>query len=114
MRRLQNFLDSWSVYWLSAACLILSIIAVGMVFLAAKIEGLTLVWGLTSSAAVLAPLGVKKLRLEKGKDGKGLEIAAVFLGGLAFYLVILFGTTLPMFLGYIGWAIGTAVYRTIQ
>ena len=113
-KRISNPFDSWSVFWLSILCLLFSIAALLFVFFILRWNSLALVCILTSLGAIFAPIGCKKLRLQNGKSGKGLEIAAVIIGGLAFYLAIMFMGSLPIFIGYLGWAAGTAIYRTVQ
>lgn len=93
----------------------LGVALLGLVLAAANnaVEALFPLWVGVSMASIVLPVVAKKLRLHNLKLGRTAEIAAVFLGGLNYYLVV-FATGLPLLLAYLGWVIGGILYYMMK
>lgn len=77
-------------------------------------SGLTWLFVILSIAAIVLPPIAKKLRITQEKKGKVLEIIAIVIGGFNFYCIIFALTTLPIFIGYLGWVISGVAYKIVK
>ncbi len=77
-------------------------------------SGLTWLFIIIGIVSVILPLIAKKIRITQAKQGKTFEIIAIVIGGFNFYCIIFALTTLPIFIGYLGWVICGIVYRTVK
>lgn len=65
-------------------------------------------------ASVILPPIAKKLRITQEKKGKTIEIIAIVVGGFNFYCIFFALTTLPIFIGYLGWIICGITYKFVK
>ena len=100
---------------------IMSLLSLGVSVLGAVIyaslfsgSGLTWLFIIIGIVSVILPLIAKKIRITQEKQGKAFEIIAIVVGGFNFYCIIFALTTLPVFIGYLGWIICGIVYRTVK
>ena len=99
---------------LSFLSFVISIIAIGIYALVFSVKGLIPIWMITSFISVIMPIIAKKVRINKMQSGKSFEIAALVIGGFAFYTVIFAATSLNIYIGYLGWVIGGIIYKLIK
>ena len=99
---------------MSIIALVVSIL--GFFIYVSLLSGSGLIWLfiIVGLASIILPLIAKKIRLNHGKKGRALEIAAIVVGGLNFYFIIFALTTFPLLIGYLGWVISGIVYRKIK
>lgn len=100
--------------FLSFMSFVVSIMAFGLYVLVFSVKGLIPIWMIISIVSVIMPIIAKKVRISKMQSGKSLEIAALFIGGFAFYSVIFAATSLNIYIGYLGWVIGGIIYKLIK
>ena len=98
---------------MSAIALGAGVLGVVLAWVSQGVQALFIPWVAVSMVSIILPVLAKKLRLGTFKMGRTAEIAAIFLGGLNYYLVI-FGTGLPILLGYVGWIICGLLYATMK
>ena len=97
-----------------------------MVSLAVSIVG-TVVYGIAFSnpewtwgfiilgiVSIALPPLAKKLRIEQDKKGKVLEVLAIIIGGFNFYCIIFAISSLPIFIGYLGWIGCGIAYKMVK
>lgn len=77
-------------------------------------SGLTWLFVILGIASVVLPPIAKKLRITQERKGKALEIIAIVIGGFNFYCIIFALTTLPIFIGYLGWVISGVAYKMVK
>ena len=65
-------------------------------------------------ASVVLPPISKKERLAQKKKGKAFEIIAIIIGGFNFYCIIFALTTLPIFIGFLGWIGCGIAYKMVK
>ncbi len=99
---------------LSIIALCVSLAAAGLFFLTVANVLFRPLWVLVTVASVIMPAVAKKKRIDHEGKGKGLEIAALIIGGFLFYMVVFLATDLSVFFGYLGYIIGGLVYRAVQ
>lgn len=97
----------------SVVSFILSLAAVGAFSLIPTIKNkllfpVAIVLGIFS---IIMPAIAKRIRISKDQSGKGFELAAIVLGGIAFYSVIYLLTDFSMYAGYFGWIVGGFAYK---
>ena len=97
---------------------IMSLVSLGVSILGTVIyatlfsgSGLTWLFVVISIASVVLPPIAKKLRITQEKKGKVFEIIAIVVGGFNFYCIFFALTTLPIFIGYLGWIICGIAYK---
>lgn len=76
-------------------------------------SGLTWLFVILGIASVVLPPIAKKLRIEQEKTGKACEIIAIVIGGFNFYCIFFALTSLPIFLGYLGWVGCGIAYKMV-
>lgn len=77
-------------------------------------SGLTWLFIIISITSVILPPIAKKFRITQEKKGKAFEIIAIIVGGFNFYCIFFALTTLPIFIGYLGWIICGIVYKVMK
>ena len=77
-------------------------------------SGLAPLFIVLSVISILLPPIAKKLRLAQQKKGKAFEIIAIVIGGFNFYCVFFALTTLPVFIGYLGWLASSIAYKLVK
>ena len=78
-------------------------------------SGLTWLFIIIGIVSIIMPPIAKKIRMTQEKQGKAFEIIAIVVGGFNFYCIIFaLMTTLPVFIGYLGWIMCGTVYRTVK
>ncbi len=77
-------------------------------------SGLTWLFVILSIASVVLPPIAKKMRITQEKNGKVFEIVAIVIGGFNFYCTIFALTTLPIYIGYLGWVISGVAYKMVK
>ena len=77
-------------------------------------SGLTWLFIIISIASVVLPPIAKKIRITQEKQGKTFEIIAIVVGGFNFYCIFFALTTLPVFIGYLGWIICGIIYKNVK
>lgn len=77
-------------------------------------SGLNWLFVIIGIASVVLPPIAKKLRITQEKKGKAFEIIAIVVGGFNFYCIFFALTTLPIFIGYIGWIICGIAYKFVK
>jgi len=65
----------------------------------------------TSVVSLILPVIAKKVRVNRNRKGKVLEIIAIVIGGINFYCVIFALTKWPIFIGYLGWVASAIAYK---
>lgn len=65
-------------------------------------------------ASIIMPIVAKKHRIVTNKTGKWMEIVAIIVGGFNFYCIIFALTSLPVFIGYLGWVICGVIYSSVK
>ncbi len=100
---------------------IMSLVSIGVSILGTVIyatlfsgSGLTWLFVIISIASVVLPPIAKKLRITQEKKGKEFEIIAIVVGGFNFYCIFFALTTLPIFIGYLGWIICGIAYKFVK
>lgn len=94
----------------------LGVSILGTVIYATLFSGSGLAWLfiIISIASVVLPPIAKKLRITQEKNGKAFEIIAIVVGGFNFYCVFFALTTLPIFIGYLGWVVCGIAYKMVK
>lgn len=93
---------------IAALVSVLGVVLYGAMFEVLELKTLFII---VTVASMILPVVAKKVRVMKNKNGKVLEILAIVLAGLNFYFVIFALSTLPIFVGYLGWvAVGVAYW----
>ena len=94
----------------------LAVSILGVVIYSSLFSGSGLIWLfiMVSIASIILPPVAKKIRISNEKKGTALEIIAIVVGGFNFYCIFLALTTLPIFIGYLGWEICGIVYKMIK
>ncbi len=94
----------------------LSVSILGTVIYATLFSGSGLAWLfiIISIASVVLPPIAKKLRITQEKNGKVFEIIAIVVGGFNFYCIFFALTTLPIFIGYLGWVVCGIAYKMVK
>ena len=77
-------------------------------------SGLTWLFIILSIASVVLPPIAKKVRIEQNKKGKVFEILAIIVGGFNFYCIFFALTSLPIFVGYLGWVGCGIAYKMVN
>lgn len=77
-------------------------------------SGLTWLFIILGVASVVLPPIAKKLRIEQDKKGKVFEILAIVVGGCNFYFIFFALTSLPIFIGYLGWVGCGIAYKMVK
>ena len=77
-------------------------------------SGLTWLFILLGIASVVLPPIAKKVRIEQDKKGKVFEIFAIVVGGFNFYCIFFALTSLPIFIGYLGWIGCGIAYKMVE
>ena len=77
-------------------------------------SGLTWLFIILGLASVVLPPIAKKVRIEQDKKGKVFEILAIVVGGFNFYCIFFALTSLPIFIGYLGWAGCGIAYKIVK
>ena len=77
-------------------------------------SGLTWLFILLGIASVVLPPIAKKVRIEQDKKGKVFEILAIVVGGFNFYCIFFALTSLPIFIGYLGWVGCGIAYKMVK
>ena len=109
---MRNF--KWSdIAPMSAIALGVGLLGLLLAWISQGVQALFIPWVAVSMVSIILPVLAKKLRLGTFKVGRTMEIASIFIGGLNYYLVI-FGTGLPILLGYVGWIICGLLYATMK
>ena len=79
-----------------------------------SISGTTILFIIVAIISIILPPISKAKRIKEAKKGVVLEIIAIIVGGFNFYCVIFALTSLPIFIGYLGWIVCAIVYKTIR
>ena len=77
-------------------------------------SGLTWLFIILGIASVVLPPIAKKVRIEQNKNGKVFEILAIVVGGFNFYCIFFALTSLPIFIGYLGWVGCGIAYKMVN
>ena len=77
-------------------------------------SGLTWLFIILGIASVVLPPIAKKVRIEQDKKGKAFEILAIVVGGFNFYCIFFALTSLPIFIGYLGWVGCGIAYKMVN
>ena len=77
-------------------------------------SGLTWLFILLGIASIVLPPIAKKVRIEQDKKGKVFEILAIVVGGFNFYCIFFALTSLPIFIGYLGWVGCGIAYKMVN
>ena len=77
-------------------------------------SGLTWLFIILGIASVVLPPIAKKIRIEQDKKGKAFEILAIVVGGFNFYCIFFALTSLPIFIGYLGWVGCGIAYKMVN
>ena len=77
-------------------------------------SGLTWLFIILGLASVVLPPIAKKVRIEQDKKGKVFEILAIVVGGFNFYCIFFALTSLPIFIGYLGWVGCGIAYKMVK
>lgn len=100
---------------------VMSLVSLGVSILGTAIyatlfsgSGLTWLFIIIGIASVVLPPIAKKIRITQEKQGKVFEIIAIVIGGFNFYCIFFALTTLPIFIGYLGWIICGIIYKTVK
>ena len=100
---------------------VMSLVSLGVSILGTAIyaslfsgSGLTWLFIIISIASVVLPPIAKKIRITQEKQGKTFEIIAIVVGGFNFYCIFFALTTLPVFIGYLGWIICGIIYKNVK
>lgn len=96
---------------IALAVSVLGVVIYGTLFAG---SGLTWLFIVLSISSIVLPPIAKKLRITKNKKGKVLEIIAIVIGGFNFYCVFFALTSLPIFIGYLGWVICVVAYKMVK
>lgn len=64
--------------------------------------------------SIFVPAIAKHIRLSKDQSGRGLEIAAIVIGGYAFAMIIFILTNWSMYFSYLGWIVGGLIYKAVK
>ena len=104
-------LSAWSVI-----AFLVSAVAFGSycLVLGPKIRAFIPVWEVLGCVSIFIPAIAKHIRLSKDQSGRGLEIAAIVIGGYAFYMIIFLLTKWSMYIGYLGWIVGGLIYKAVK
>ena len=81
---------------------ILGFILYTLLFTAPALKGLFI--AVTIISIILPPIA-KKVRIMQEKQGKVFETLAIVVAGLNFYFLIFALTTLPLYVGFLGWVV---------
>ena len=94
----------------------LGVSVLGTVIYATLFSGSGLAWlfSIIGIVSVVLPPIAKKLRITQEKKGKTFEIIAIVVGGYNFYCIFFTLTTLPIFIGYLGWIICGIAYKFVK
>ena len=94
----------------------LGVSILGTVIYATLFSGSGLAWLfiIIGIASVVLPPIAKKLRITQEKKGKAFEIIAIVVGGFNFYCIFFALTTLPIFIGYLGWVVCGIAYKMVK
>ena len=76
--------------------------------------GLAWLFIILSITSIVLPPIAKKLRLAQAKRGKAFEIIAIVIGGFNFYCIFFALTSLPIFIGYLGWVGCGIAYKMVK
>ena len=101
--------DIFSVISLIAS--ILGLVVYGLCFENNVFVPLFIILGI---ASVILPLIAKKHRIQNNKTGKWMEIVSIIAGGFNFSFIISVLTSLPFFIGYLGWVVCGIAYKLIK
>lgn len=96
---------------MSLAVSILGTVVYGSLFSGSGLSWLFIILGVAS--VVLPPIA-KKIRIEQKKKGQVLEIIAIVIGGFNFYCIFFALTSLPIFIGYLGWVGCGLAYKIVK
>ena len=77
-------------------------------------SGLTWLFIILGLASVVLPPIAKKVRIEQDKKGKVFEILAIVVGGFNFYCIFFALTSLPIFIGFLGWVGCGIAYKMVK
>lgn len=77
-------------------------------------SGLAWLFIILSITSIVLPPIAKKLRLAQAKRGKVFEIIAIVIGGFNFYCIFFTLTSLPVFIGYLGWVGCGIAYKMVK
>ncbi len=104
-------LCAWSVI-----AFLISIAAFGSycLVIGPKIRALIPVWEVLGIVTIFVPAIAKHIRLSKDQAGRGLEIAAIVIGGYAFAMIIFILTKWSMYISYLGWIVGGLIYKAVK
>lgn len=100
---------------------VMSLVSLGVSILGTAIyatlfsgSGLTWLFIIIGIVSVVLPPIAKKIRITREKQGKAFEIIAIVIGGFNFYCIFFALTTLPIFIGYLGWIICGIIYKIVK
>ena len=87
---------------LSLISLVCSLAGIGLyaLFLQNPTTGLRVLWIIASIVSVILPILAKTIRVKNQASGKAFEIIALIIAFFDFCIVIMFGTSLPVIIGY--------------
>lgn len=104
-------LCAWSV-----VAFLISFVAFGSycLVLDLKIRAFIPVWEVLGVVSIFVPAIAKHIRLSKDQSGRGLEIAAIVIGGYVFYMIVFLLTKWSMYIGYLGWIVGGLIYKAVK
>ena len=77
-------------------------------------SGLAWLFIILSITSIVLPPIAKKLRLAQAKRGKAFEIIAIVISGFNFYCIFFALTSLPIFIGYLGWVGCGIAYKMVK
>lgn len=77
-------------------------------------SGLAWLFIIIAVASIVLPPIAKKLRVAQNKKGKAFEIIAIVIGGFNFYCIFFALTSLPIFIGYLGWVACGIAYKMVK
>ncbi|QUC66798.1 hypothetical protein [Aristaeella hokkaidonensis] len=100
----------------SVVAFLISVVAFGSycLVLGPKIRAFIPVWEVLGVVSIFVPAIAKHIRLSKDQSGRGLEIAAIVIGGYAFAMIIFILTNWSMYFSYLGWIVGGLIYKAVK
>ena len=100
----------------SVIAFLISVVAFGAycLVLGPKIRTFIPVWEVLGCISIFVPAIAKHIRLSRDQSGRGLEIAAIVIGGYVFYMIVFLLTKWSVYVGYLGWIVGGLIYKAVK
>lgn len=99
---------------LSIISLIVSILGVVVYAICFENNAFVPLFVVLGIASIILPCIAKNHRIRTNKAGKWMEIVSIIVGGFNFYCIIFALTSMPIFIGYLGWVVCGIVYKQIR